>query len=333
MPDKPKDWLERATEGFDGAGGVQTATVQSQADKDALLFGDKNKQPEGEEGDDTFIFDETDETIKKHGQGMWRTDVVVGDKTYRYWGKTRTEVTKALIKAQQNAGVLIAEQKAQITQFSAAPARPSAPTNLTPDTKLPFDPIARRQPRNLTQAEILQLSELEQSDPVAAQRIKFEAATGLTVEAFGQAIDKVNEIAGRRIADEAAFAFQADHADDWLPSPGNTALIDKYLKERGWPVTRNNLEIAFQDLANQRKLAMPVADEPTTVPVNQQPVLEEVVVPPPPPVSPPSSAAPRSQAKTEADLVREAAVGIREMPLDEARASLADAFRRQRGTR
>jgi len=333
MPDnpKPKDWLERATEGFDGAGGVQTATVDSKGDKDALLFGKPTSPADPEDGDDTFIFDETDEVVKKYGQGMWRTDVVVGDKTYRYWGKTRTEVTKALIKAQQNAAAKIAEQNAKLTEISAAPPLSRQPSNLTPDTKLPFDPIVRRAPRQLTQAEILQLAELEQSDPLQAHRIKMEAVYGVTPESFAQAIDRQNNADAKRIADEAAFQFQADHEDDWLPSPGNTALIDKYLKERGWPVTRNNLEIAFQDLAAQRKLTMPAPETPETPPTPQaQQVVEEVVVPPPPPVSPGSSAAPRSQAKTEADLVREAAAFIREGPLDEARASLTDAFRRQR---
>jgi len=334
--EKPKDWLERATEGFDGAGGVQTATVQSQADKDALLFG-KSKAGGEEDGDDTFIFDETDEVIKKYGQGMWRTDVVVGEganaKTFRYWGKSRTEVTKALIKAQQNAVPLIEEQKRKLAEVATLPAPARSTVTLTPDTRLPFDPIARRAPRTLTDAEILNLEEIRQTDPLKYQRIVFEAATGLTVEAFGQAVDRVNQSDAKRIADEAAFQFQADHEEDWLASPGNTALIDGYLKERKWPVTRNNLEIAFQDLVAQRKLTMPPPETPEPPPVTPQANLVEEVAPPPPPVSPSSSAAPRSQAKTEADLVREAAVGIREMPLDEARASLADAFRRQRGTR
>ena len=112
MPDnKPKDWLERATEGFDGAGGVQTATVQSQADKDALLFGKPKPAGEEEDGDDTFIFDESDEVVKKYGQGMWRTDLQVGERIQRYWGKSRTEVTKALKQAYLNASTHIVELK------------------------------------------------------------------------------------------------------------------------------------------------------------------------------------------------------------------------------
>ena len=343
MPnEKPADWLESfATKTFPGSSASpDVATVTKEADKDALLFGGK-KPGDPEDGDDTFIWDETDEVVKKYGQGMWRTDVVVGEganaKTYRYWGKTRTEVTKALIKAQQNAVPLIEEQKRKLTELSAAPpsngSRPAL--NLSPDTKLPFDPIPRRAPRQLTQQEILQLQEMEQTDPVQAQRIKFEAATGMTLDAFGMAIDRINSSDARRIADEAAVQFQTEHVDDWDPTPGNTALIDAYLKERKWPVTKNNLEIAFHDLVSQRRLTMPKPEPeeitPPAVPVAA--ALVEEVSPPPPPTPIPTGGAPRQGQKTEADLVREAAVGIREMPLDEARASLVDAFRRQRGTR
>jgi hypothetical protein len=86
---------------------------------------------------------------------------------------------------------------------------------------------------------------------------------------------------------------------------------------------------------SQRRLTMPKPEPEETTPPAVPPAaaLVEEVSPPPPPTPIPTGGAPRQSQKTEADLVREAAVGIREMPLDEARASLVDAFRRQRGSR
>lgn len=345
MPtEKPKDFLENfADRDFRNTSSVDVATVTKDANKDDLLFGkkpDPNAPPanDGEPEDDTFKWDESEAVVKKYGQGMWYTDVVVGAppnaRTFRYWGKTRTEVTQALIKAQANAVPLIEDLRKKVVTMPT-PAAP-APTNLTPDTKLPYDPVARRSPRELTQEEILNLQELEQSNPLKAYRIKFEALTGYTPEGFAEVTSRSDNMYARRIADEAAFAFQANHAEtgDWEPTPGNTALIDAYLKERKWPVTSNNLEIAFQDLKRQGKLVMPAPEAPENpaAPENAASIVEEVP-PPPPPVSPPAGSAPNRAPRQEADLLREAAAGLRDMPLDEARSSLTDAFRRQRGAR
>jgi hypothetical protein len=330
---KPADWLQKFSDrDFASASSVDVATVPSKADPKDLLFGKDGKPApvDDEPQDETFKWDETEPIVKKYGQGMWYTDVVVGQKVYRYWGKTRTEVTKQLIQAQQHATQKIEEQKAKLIEM---PPRTAAPSNLTPDTKLPYDPIAISPARELTEAEIVSVQELWQSNPSKAQRIIFQAMMGCTPEAISQAILRMDNMFARRIADEAAFTFQGNHSEDWEPTPGNTALIDAYLKERKWPVTANNLEIAFQDLKAQGKLVMPkpeVPETPTAEPVVPQ---VEEFTPPPPPVSIPASSAPSRPVKQEADLLKEAAAGLREMPLDEARSSLTDAFRRQRGAR
>jgi len=333
--EKPNDWLENfAGRDFENkGGGVDVATVPSNADPSSLLFNQPGNQPSDEEGDDTFIWDESAEVVKKYGQGMWRTDVPVGEKVFRYWGKTRTEVTKQLIQAQQNASKKIQEQTQQLNQNNRQNA-PAGPTNRVPDTKLPYDPIPRRATRQLTQDEVLRLQEMEQTDPAQAFRIKLEALTGLSPEGLTQALDKINSAEANRIANEAAFQFVANHPDDWYESKANTDLMAQFLKERNWPATLNNFEMAFYELAYvQKRLTMPPPEEsepPVTPPAMPPAATVEEFTPPPPPVSIPSGSAPSRVQKSEADLVREAAVGIREMPLDEARASLADAFRKAR---
>jgi hypothetical protein len=344
MPDKPKDFLERfGDKEFETEGGVDVATVPHPNDTlpDRLLRG-QPQPPSGEpedEGDDTFIFDESPEILEKYKQAMWRTDVKVGEKVFRYWGKTRTEVTKALIKAQQNASAELENRRQRIEELSRTAPSPAAPSTRTPDTKLPYDPVARKAPRKLSDTEILRLEELRQSDPVEYQRIIFEATTGYSVEAFAEVASRVDNAAARRIADEAAFQFQANHADDWEATPGNTAIMDAYLKERKWPVTLNNLEIAFADLVAQRRLVMPAPEQepipapaPAVPPANAAPLVEEVP-PPPPPVSPSGGSAPRPAGKTDADMLREEATQLRNLPLDQARERLANGFRQARSGR
>ena len=289
---KPTDFLENfADRDFKTAVAVDVASVPKDADRDAILFGksaDPNAPPpnDGEPEDETFKWDESEAVVKKYGQGMWYTDVVADGKTFRYWGKTRTEVTKQLIKAQENATKHINELKNKVVTLPT-PAAPAV--NLVPDTKLPYDPIAMSPARELSASEIVQIQELWQTDPAKAQRIVFQAMSGCTPEAISQAVMRIDSMFARRVADEAAFQFQANHAEanDWDPSAANTALIDKFLKERGWPVTSNNLEIAFQNLRAQGKLTMPPPEEPETpetpaVPAAAAPTVEEVPPPPPP---------------------------------------------------
>src|SRR5271155_233392 len=190
---KPVDFLERfAGKDFDGDGGVSVATVPSQADPAKLLFQQGGGQPGGEEGDDEIlIWDEEPATVAKYGQGMFRADVKVGEKIFRYWGKKRIDVMKQLIQAQENPSKKIQEQSAALAAAAANPPANHLP-NRVPDTKLPFDPIPRRAPRQFTDQEIMGLQEMEQSDPARAFRMKLEAVTGYTPEGFIAAIDEVN---------------------------------------------------------------------------------------------------------------------------------------------
>jgi hypothetical protein len=337
---KPRDFLENfATRDFGDGNQVDVASVPANADAEALLFRQNGGAPapgDEEETDDTFIWDESDAVKQKYGQPMWRTDLELDGRVQRYWGKTRTEVAKALKQAYINVNKAVQDRDRRLAEAAKNPPANPNP-NRVPDTKLPFDPIARKSPRQLSEQEVLQLQEMESVDPARAFRIKMEATTGYSPEGLALAVDRVNNAEVNRIANEAAYEFHANHSEDWLESKSNTAAISAYLKERNWPVTLNNLEIAFHDLAYvQKKLSMPVPEAPEAPPAAAAPAappLVEDFTPPPPPVSLPSASAPGRVQKSEADLVREAAVGIREMPLDEARASLADAFRKQRGAR
>jgi hypothetical protein len=328
---RPTDFLENfADRDFKGTVGLDVADVPAGADAKDLLF--KEPENDGEPQDDTFIFDESEKTVAKHGQPMWYTDVEAGGRTQRFYGKTRTEVAKALVQAQKHATAKIIELQAKPNTPAPPPNTP--PIDLVPDTKLPYDPIAMQQPRNLSNEEMIAIVELQSSNPEEAQRRLFKAMVGCSPEALGQAVIRLDRIFANNVANEAAFGFQAKHAEtnDWEPTPGNSALVNAYLRDRQWPVTANNLEIAFQDLRRQGRLTMPAPDvpEPAAAPPNS---LVEEVDPPPPPVVVPSGSAPSPGTERTVRTAREEAASLQEMPLADMRSMIVDRLRQAKNGR
>lgn len=302
MADKPKDFLERAVGDF--APGVDVATVPKNQDPKDLLFG-KDAPPPTEaepQGDEFFKWDATKEL---NGQrGAFYVDVPNGNRTERFWGKTRTEVTKNLAEAKKNANQVLIERPAD---------RPR-----TPDMKLPYDPIQRKTPRTLSADEVYRITELAQTDPLKAQEMLFEARTGYTMDQWAQSIAVNEETRFKMYAVEITSDFWSSHQKDCLSNQANTTLIDSWLKDRKLPLTRNNLEIAFLDLKD--KLAKP---EPAVAP--------EEFTPPPPPVSPPSGSAPSPERREQNLLSGEEVATIQSGSLEDARSAIQGVFRRNRG--
>jgi hypothetical protein len=329
---KPTDFLEKfADKDFQGTVGLDVADVPQTTDKEGLLFTPNDPPPES---DDTFTWTEDPKIVEKFGQGMYYSEAKSkSGKTFRYYGKTRTDVTRQLLKAQSHATDKIEEFSSRPAPTTPAPYTP--PANIVPDTRLPYDPVPRKSSRQLSQDEIIRLNELQQSDPVQAYRIVFEATTGYTPEGFAEVTSRSDSMYARRIADEAAFQFQANHAEDdsWDPTPGNSALIDAYLKERKWPATLNNFEIAYQDLSRQNRLTKPKpeAADATAPPVSDSASqVEEIFEPPPPPVSVPSGSAPSPARERQPGPSREEAASYQTMPLDQLRSAITDKLRQQR---
>jgi len=299
---KPQDFIERSTADF--TPGVDIATVPQNQDPKTLLFGqpavpDTDTEPQ----DDTFKWDGE--------KNEFYVEVPNGGRLERFAGKTRTEVTKNLVAGKASLNETLAETRKN--------AR-----SITPDTKLPYDPIQRRQARQLNQQEVYQINELQQTDPVKAQEMAFQARTGYTFEEMA----KLGEIAeqNRRelYAAQVASDFVGAHRKDFDPIPSNMALVEGWLRDRQLPVTRNNLEIAFNDLRESSKITAPVQASPK----NEQPPQE--FTPPPPPVSPPSRPPQGASTVQGSSLSREEVAVIQSGSLNDARSAIQNAFRRNR---
>ncbi len=299
MSTKPADFIEKSTRDFES--GVDVATVPQNQKPEDLLFGKPAPPTESEPQDEFFKWDE--------GKQEFYVEVPNGGRMERFTGKTRTEVSKNLAEGKANANQALAEKTA---------TKPR-----TPDTKLPYDPIARKQPRQLSTQEIYAMNELRETDPVRAQEMAFEARTGYSFDAIAKSIELQESNQHELYAARVSSAFIGRHKD-FLPNPSNMGLMDAFLKERKWPVTENNLEIAFYELQDKLQKPAPIAVVPPPQP--------QEFTPPPPPVSPPSRPAPNAKA-AQGGLSREAVAAIQTGSLDEARAAIQTAFRQARGSR
>lgn len=297
---KPSDFIERSTRDFNNTT-VDVATVSKNADPKDLLFGRPGTDIEPR--DDEFI--KWDPAKELDGQkGAFYVDVPNGNRMERFYGKTRTEVTKNLAIAKQNANKALTE-------------RPAEPT-LQPDMKLPYDPVARKAPRQLTPQEVMTINELAQTDPVRAYEMAFEAKTGYSFDMIARGIDGAEQTRHEVYAATCAQDFCNAHKD-FYPIPGNMLLIENWLKDRKLPVTRNNLEIAFRE--QRSKL--------TAAPVEAA-VEPHDFSPPPPPVSPPDRPALGEVREQVGAATRDEVAAIQSGSLEDARSAIQNVFRRNR---
>lgn len=297
---KPSDFIERSTRDF-GPVGVDVATVKQNQDPKDLLFGKPGTEVEPQ-GEEFFKWDP--EKVIDNQKGAFYVDVPNGNRMERFYGKTRTEVTKNLAVAKQNANKALTERPAESV--------------LQPDMKLPYDPISRKAPRQLTPQEVIYITELAQTDPVRAQEMAFEARTGYNFDGMARGIEAAESTRHEVYAATCAQDFCSAHRD-FYPTAGNMLLIENWLKDRKLPVTRNNLEIAFRE-QKAKLTAAPV--ESTVEPPDFSP--------PPPPVSPPDRSALGEVEVQAGAATRDEVAAIQNGSLEDARTAIQNVFRRNR---
>lgn len=308
MATKPTDFVEKYSNEF-GANTPDVANVPQNADPKSLLFG-KNPPPvEAEPESDFWKWD--------GDKQEFFVEVENGGRLERFSGKTRTEAARNLAEGKKNLNAALANER-------------NAAKTLTPDTKLPFDPIQRGQSRTLTAAEVYQISEIAQSDPLRAQEMLFQARTGYTMEQVAASVEMTNSMRQQIYAAEVAGSFVGDHQKDFEASPANMALVEGWLKDRKLPVTRNNLEIAFSDLRGTGKLTSPAQNVPRGTIQTETPLVQEFT-PPPPPVSPPTRPAPVVASGPGVQASREEVAAIQSGSLSDARSAIQTVFRRASG--
>lgn len=359
---KPSDFLQRMTDrDFPTVAGVDVATVPKDKKPDELLFGDGANRPPagggggGEEEEDGGFFVWTEEAevverMKKKGmkpgvnpdtnaEGFWYHDVVAGGRTQRYYGATRTQVSKALSQAQANATIAINDfKKKQTNNPPPSDNRQQVPSNYDDkpwDTKLPYEPVQFAPARSLSDAEVTAILELNQTNPMEAERRMFTAMMGCTPQQLQAVLIRMDTMYATQVANSAALEFQANHVDDWDPTPANQRAMSAYLNSRNLPVTLVNLEKAFTDLMALGKLTRPKTDEelhtpPASVTTSQVTEVEEVA-PPPPHESVQHRPAPGTGTeRTTQQTDREAVANLTSMPLADMRDTIQSAMKQHR---
>lgn len=185
---------------------------------------------------------------------------------------------------------------------------------------------APKGPKELSAAELVALK--ESGDPVAIFNKLFEARMGRTPE---QVSAELNEFDSTKQRQEAERSFVAKHKDDFYNCPENAQKISAFLNKENLPVTKRNLEYAFQEIGDGfTKKAEPVtANLPPPPPAPGQPVTREI---PPPPVTIPANFGERVEVRTDAGGVDAAEYAkIAAMPPDQMKARIEQLFRSQRG--
>lgn len=201
----------------------------------------------------------------------------------------------------------------------------STRTKVEPEREVPQP----RTPKPLTDAELLALKEGFAANPVETFNKLFEAQLGKTPEQVRAELDENAAVKRRQ---EAEQAFISKHKDDFYNCPENAQKINAFFQKENLPVTKKNLEYAFQELENDfvKKVAAVVPNLPPPPVAPSTPVIRET---PPPPVSIPANFGERPAMTTEAGGVDAAEMSkIAALPPEQMKARIEQLFRAQRGS-
>jgi hypothetical protein len=174
-------------------------------------------------------------------------------------------------------------------------------------------------------ADMLALKEGFEADPAAAFKKAFELYTGQTPEQYQQ---ERGQYLSEKQRKEAENAFLAAHKKDFVNNPENAQKIGEFLTKEQLPVTKKNLEYAFQNLQDDfvKPVQAPAVNLPPPPPV---PTVRDI---PPPPVTIPARFGDRPMDQNEPGGVNAAEMAqIAQLPPEQMKARIEKLFRKQRG--
>lgn len=230
----------------------QTSPVPNVTD----LFGDEfavpeapvektNANPNAEENSPTPQAQDGTQTEEK-----FRREIDLGDGSGKqvFEADTAEELIDKLTTAQENATRKIREQQYELRRAQRA----------KPEKTAPVKPMQIGQPKQFTADELFQIGQELSSNPGAAFDKILQAQTGMTTEQLKTIGSEFANMQQARLITEAETSFLQNHQDvDYLPTPDNARLIQKFLQDEKLPYTAANLEYAFQELSESGLLDMP----------------------------------------------------------------------------
>jgi hypothetical protein len=183
--------------------------------------------------------------------------------------------------------------------------------------------------KNSSDFQELRSTPLTGNDLPSAQEFRriFQSETGLTPEEF-RAHENVRR---RREAElEAQSQFVQRHQNEYVPTPENAQKIMRYLERENLPVSKRNLDYAFEELRGEftsNQSARPVSqDAPKPTPPTEPPVRQ---VSPPPSFMRPSLGG-QAQVDTSGGIDAAEVARISQLPPAEMRARIEQLFRQSR---
>lgn len=225
---------------------------------------------------------------------------------------SQDELIDKLTEAQRNATAEI--RKLQRGKPRAKPEREAK----KPDRiQRPFDAVP------LTAEEELQLAQEFTERPSRALSTLLERVYGVKPQQLRSTVEDLEEIKAQIDEARAAQDFVQAHLDDYSPTPKNFEKLMSVLEEEELSLTRNNLEYAFQQAGSE--LAPPVKEKPAEPGIQEPAQLPKQQ---PRRVTGLSGASKSASTESDAELV-----DVNEIlsgSLQEARAKVQAALRRQR---
>lgn len=230
----------------------------------------------------------------------FRREIDLGDGSGRqvFEADSADELLDKLAEAQVNATRHIRQLTREASvRRAAVPDRAGAPTKYEP------------KPINADSEFVIAQQLASRPQQTIGQLI--EAVTGVPPAKLADAVNRLNMLEYSYGADKAALEFVSDHTADYVACPENSSALTQFLTENQLPVTRNNLEFAFEALSHRGVLIAPGSDE-------QQP--EDPQVKPAEPAAPNRSTGRIGQPTRNATGLsgRHAAVATAQLGLSEA---------------
>jgi hypothetical protein len=197
--------------------------------------------------------------VEPKSEKKFRREIDLGDGGGKqvFEADTPEELLDKLADAQLNATRKIRELNRQVKRAKRVfkPAAP-APTS-----------VADPEIKPLTQDEEFMLGAQFSQMPRKSFERLFEAVVGMKPSQFKTELDQVRAFKEAQDANKAAQEFLADHKDDYLPTPENYQAIQGFLDSHSLPMTRENLEEAFEELNESGLLEPP---QPSTEEENDE---------------------------------------------------------------
>lgn len=154
-------------------------------------------------------------------------------------------------------------------------------------------------PKDLSLQEQADILNMWKENPQKAKRMLDEADLGAPASVIIGLLKDTQQVLRMKLEEEAGADFLGD-CETYNATPANGKKLGAYLREKGKPITKQNLLVAFRQLSETDKTMIRKVDD---IPPSAPPVDDGLQDQPPPPVIVPSNQG-RPEAPPAADVAK-----------------------------